>query len=202
MFIDIARRIFGMSGEKRPLRGQRLRRLYRSFSAWYTRTFRFQFESVGRGVLVGRGTSILYNSVAIGDYSSIGANCWIMAHVRIGRFVMLASNISIVGGEHTIHQVGVPMSRSNRAEMKPVFIEDDVWIGDGAIIMHGVRIGEGAVVAAGALVTRDVEPYTIVGGPPATVIRRRFSSAEDERRHSARLAELRSVGYDCSEGHR
>jgi len=53
----------------------------------------------------------------------------------------------------------------------PVVIEDDVWVGHGATILKGVKIGKGAIVAAGAVVTRDVESYSIVGGVPAKLIR-------------------------------
>lgn len=60
-------------------------------------------------------------------------------------------------------------------------IGNDVWIGTGAIILKGVNIGDGAVVAAGAVVTKDVPPYTIVGGVPANVIRKRFSDELTER---------------------
>ena len=85
----------------------------------------------------------------------------------------------------------MPSVHAGRDKGRPVRIEDDVWVGYGATIMHGVRIGEGAVVAAGALVTKDVEPYTIVGGVPAKPIRKRFEP-EDIERHRAALAKLRS----------
>jgi virginiamycin A acetyltransferase len=60
-------------------------------------------------------------------------------------------------------------------------IGNDVWIGYQALIMPGVRIGDGAIVAAGAVVTADVEPYTVVGGNPARTIRRRYEEADIER---------------------
>ncbi|MBX9792186.1 MAG: hypothetical protein K2Y37_24960 [Pirellulales bacterium] len=89
------------------------------------------------------------------------------------------------------------MIRTGRDEMKPVVVEDDVWIGRGAIVMHGLTIGEGAIVAAGALVTRNVEPYTIVGGSPAQVLRQRFQNEREVAEHRARLAELRAARADC-----
>ena len=63
-------------------------------------------------------------------------------------------------------------------EEKPVYIGDDVWIGDRVIILPGVHVGDGCVIAAGSVVTKDVPRYTVVGGVPAKVIRERFS--EDE----------------------
>ena len=56
--------------------------------------------------------------------------------------------------------------------LKPIIIEDDVWIGSGAIITQGVRVGKGAIIAAGAIVTKDVEPFSVVGGVPAKLIKR------------------------------
>lgn len=65
----------------------------------------------------------------------------------------------------------------NKYENIPkVIIEDDVWIGCNAVIKQGVHIGKGAVIAAGAVVVKDVSPYTIVGGVPAKVIKQRFTS--------------------------
>lgn len=69
----------------------------------------------------------------------------------------------------------------------PVRIEDDVWVGTGAIILKGVVIGRGAVVAAGAVVTRDVPPYAIAAGVPAKVIRMRWND-EEIAKHEAMLA--------------
>jgi acetyltransferase-like isoleucine patch superfamily enzyme len=67
-------------------------------------------------------------------------------------------------------------------------IEDDVWIGARAIILKGTRIGRGSVIAAGAVVVKDVEAYTIVGGVPARVLGQRFNK-EEARQHDAFLAE-------------
>jgi acetyltransferase-like isoleucine patch superfamily enzyme len=87
---------------------------------------------------------------------------------------MLAGSVAIVGGDHVMNSVDVPMIFAGREVSKKVEIGDDVWIGHGAIILHGVNIGNGANVAAGSVVTKDVAPYTIVGGVPAKLIRYRF----------------------------
>ncbi len=103
---------------------------------------------------------------------------------------MLAPRVAIVGGDHRYDLPGVPSILAGRAEIRQVRIEDDVWVGQGATILHGVTIGEGSVVAAGSVVTKDVEPYSIVAGVPARRIRARFS-AEDERAHRDALAAMR-----------
>lgn len=75
-----------------------------------------------------------------------------------------------------------------------IVIDDDAWIGYGAIIMSGVHIGRGAVVGAGAVVTRDVEPYTIVGGVPAIALKKRF---DDEL-----ISQLLKIDYQCLDKNR
>ena len=75
---------------------------------------------------------------------------------------------------------------SGRDVLKPTYIGDDVWIGKHSVIMTGVKIGNGAIVAAGSVVTKDVEPYTIVGGVPAKFIKMRFTD-EEIKLHEAML---------------
>lgn len=180
-----------MDGQEGSQRAQTLRNLYRRFNAWYATRVRYQLRGAGSQIRIGRGTVILPRSVSIGDHTFIGDHCWLMAEADIGRFCMLASNVALVGGDHRFDVVGVPSIEAGRPGQKRIFIEDDVWIGFGAIVMHGVRIGEGAIVAAGALVTKDVPPYTIVGSPPAREIRARFINPADVEKHRAALQRRR-----------
>jgi acetyltransferase-like isoleucine patch superfamily enzyme len=115
----------------------------------------------------------------------------------------MANMVSLVGRyDHHFRHVGTPtrLSRQIRdadydwkgADIK-VTIGDDVWIGYGAIILSGVIIGEGSVIAAGSVVTKNVEPYTIVGGNPARKICDRFKNAEDEHLHRLAIAARRKM---------
>ena len=111
----------------------------------------------------------------IGENIFIGKNCFLnynctildMTKVNIGNNVLIAPNVVISAVTH-------PKSPKDRLKIrcykKEVNIEDDVWIGANATIMPGVTIKKGAVVGAGAVVTKDVEPYTIVAGVPAKEI--------------------------------
>ena len=83
----------------------------------------------------------------------------------------------------------------SKEAMPPVMIGNDVWIGYRAMIMDGVKIGDGAVIAAGAIVTKDVEPYTIVGGVPAKPIGKRFSDLPNGEELRTKLLELRWWDY-------
>ena len=100
---------------------------------------------------------------------------------------MFGPDVAIVGADHRIDEAGTPMIFAGHPEIPATRIGDDVWIGARAVIIAGVEIGDGAIIAAGALVHRDVAPFTIVGGVPAQAIRDRFGP--DERaRHEAMLA--------------
>ena len=116
----------------------------------------------------------------------------------VGNYVSIADNVNVVRGRHptssfvSTHPVFysnkncVKLDYGNKLKFtefkyadeenkRPVNIGNDVWIGYGAKLLEGVTIGDGAIVAAGAVVTKDVSPYTIVGGVPAKIIRKRFS---------------------------
>ena len=159
---------------------------------------RFRFCTVSCGLYIGRGCHIRPNSVTVGSYVYIGERCHLASRVILGNWVMLASQVSIVGGDHEFQSVGTPSIWAGRAVNKEVVIEDDAWIGHGATIMHGVQIGEGAIVAAGALVIHDVPAYSIVGGIPAKRIKERFNT-EQAKKHSLALTQLRRK-YNCPEG--
>lgn len=109
-----------------------------------------------------------------------GHNCHIGANLVLGNKVLIASNVSFVGGDHNFELIGSFIKDSSRGALKDIIVKDDVWIGHGAIILHGVTIHEGAIVAAGSIVTKDVPPFCIVGGNPAKKIKNRFSEEQLE----------------------
>lgn len=122
----------------------------------------------------------LINIVKVGNFSSgiINVNYYKTGDERleIGCFCSIATDAKfILGGNHDIRQVSTSSLIGEHFFSKgPILIEDDVWIGSGATIMSGVRVGKGAVIAAGSLVTKNVEPYSIVAGIPAKFIKKRF----------------------------
>lgn len=117
------------------------------------------------------GTLIVVPEVHIGHGVYIGVHGNI-AHCRIGDDTLLGSNVTILSGnrQHHFDRVDIPI-RHQGGSHRTVSIGRDVWIGNGAIVLHDV--GDHAVVAAGAVVTKPVEPWTIVGGNPARVLGRR-----------------------------
>jgi len=115
-----------------------------------------------------------YN-VSIGEGSVIGDYAILDGRngIKIGNNVVLASHVSIWTEQHDHND---PWFRCDTQQHNPVVIGDRVWIGPNTVILHSVNIGEGAVVAAGAVVTHDVPPFTIVGGIPAKPIGTRNSN--------------------------
>lgn len=149
-----------------------------------------RFEGYNR---ICRNTYISRTYVGYGSY--MGNNCNIVSS-KVGKYTCIGPYVRTTSGTHPIHYVSVhPAFYSTRGQAGFSFVKEqmfgermdrdyhiiignDVWIGDSALIMEGVHIGDGAVVAAGAIVTKDVPPYSVVAGVPAEVIKTRFS---DER---------------------
>lgn len=128
---------------------------------------------VGSNVYIGRSVSLKNcKGASFGSNVSIHEMCYIDAKggLQIGNDVSVAHHTSILTFNHTWNEAGLPI-KYNPLELKPVVIEDDVWIGCGVRIMPGVKIGHRSVVAAGAVVTKDVPNGTLVAGVPARVIR-------------------------------
>ena len=109
--------------------------------------------------------------VVIGDHTRIGIHNTIIGPVTIGNHVNLAQGITVTALNHNFDDTTKRIDEQGIAT-KPVVISDDVWIGANAVILPGVIIGRHAVVAAGAVVTKDVPDNTIVGGVPATIIKK------------------------------
>lgn len=124
----------------------------------------------------------------IGEYSYIGKNCS-LRNVRIGKFCSIANEVLLGLGSHPLEHFSTSTLFYRRRntlgiqlidqdldfdEYKEIEIGNDVWIGTRAMILDGVKIGHGAVIAANAVVTKDVPPYAVVGGVPAKIIKYRF----------------------------
>jgi acetyltransferase-like isoleucine patch superfamily enzyme len=141
----------------------------------------------GNNVTVGRGAQIrpsgyygraLGVGLVVGDNSNIGSSCYIGASggIRIGRNVLMAAHVVVLSEEHRYQDAGLRI-KSQGVVWKETVIEDDVWLGARCVILGGAHVGRGAVVAAGAVVKGDVEPFTVVAGVPARPVRQRHATA-------------------------
>lgn len=162
------------------------------YGAIHMRIMRPLFLSCGENVkFFPRNSYFSYANIAIGNDVYIGPGAFFstIKLISIGNKVMFGPNVTIIGGDHNITKIGKFMydvEDKLDENDQPVLIGNDVWIGTGAIILKGVTVGEGSVVAAGSLITKNVEPYSIVAGIPAKKIKMRFSP-EDLRRHTSLL---------------
>lgn len=137
-------------------------------------------------ILLGENTSVSPYAVVQGNVT-VGSNCSVQSYavlvgygtaedkrgeIRIGNDVRIAPHVMIIAANHKFDDVSRPIAKQG-IERKSIVIEDDVWIAGCANIMAGVTVGRGSVVAAGAVVTHDVPPYSVVAGVPARVIKKR-----------------------------
>lgn len=147
----------------------------------------YRFLKVGKKFSCGRGT-IFYakNRITLNNNVYIGRYCNIECDCEIGNDVLIANNVGFIGrNDHDFREVGVPIRFALSIRDKgytvvdgKIIIGDDVWIGYGATILSGVRVGEGAIISACALVLDDVSSFTIVAGQPAKAIGVRFNDDE------------------------
>ena len=133
---------------------------------------------------INRRNWIVNSSIGSYSYTGIGSN---ILHASVGRFCSISWNVSIGGANHDYTKITTSrLSRYYRLDTgkyfdfnennynDPCIIDNDVWIGSNVVVLRGVNIGNGAVIGAGSVVTKDVEPYSIVAGNPARVIKKRF----------------------------
>lgn len=140
-----------------------------------------------------------YESIHVGHHVNLGVRPVLLATrstIQIGSHVMFGPGVTVRGGNHRFDLVGRYTDTITDAEKRPeddlgVTIEDDVWVGGNVTILGGVTVGRGSVIAASAVVTKDVPPYSIVGGNPARVIRERFTPGQVIE-HEAALDQVRS----------
>ena len=135
------------------------------------------FLEIGSNSLIKNGAllSVKSGSLKIGENCAIGKRTDIICEntkISIGDNVRMAAECFIITNNHNFESRELPIWQQGRSH-KPVVIQDDVWIGRRVMIMPGVHIGKGCVISAGAVVTKDFPPYSVVGGVPAKIIKTR-----------------------------
>lgn len=133
--------------------------------------------NIGDSVIISRNCVIQGKTAAvtIKDKTDIGCNTILTsgAGIFIGCSVLIAANCYIGGGRYMTNRLDVPMMEQGVYTKGPVEIGDDVWLGAGAIVLDGVKIGKGCIVGAGSVVTKDLPDYAIAVGVPARIIKNR-----------------------------
>jgi maltose O-acetyltransferase len=128
----------------------------------------------GSGVRIGVGARFGSGAkLSIGNNSSLGDNARLLGEITIGDNVMMGPDVAIMTYNHGSADVTRPMIEQGVTPIDPVVIGDDVWIGMRVMILPGVKVASHSIIAAGAVVTKDVPEWAIVGGNPAKVIKSR-----------------------------
>ena len=182
----------------RGLRNSLFTRMIARKKAQYTQVSIEQATRIQNTITRGEGSSIILTGKHSYCLDNIQIRSWGEgAHLFIGSFCSIAGNLKVyLGGNHRIDWAttfpfghiyndifpsGTIRGKDHPSTNGHVIIENDVWIGDNCTIMSGLRIGSGSVIAANSVVVRNVEPYSIVGGNPARLIKKRFDEGIIER---------------------
>ena len=149
----------------------------KKFRGWHYSSLLAQ---AGSNLRIAEGV-IIYNPsmVSVGDNCYLGTGTQLYPwneRITIGNNVLIAAGVRMITRKHGFGDSARPMSEQGY-DNAPIVIEDDVWIGFQVVVLPNVTIGKGSIVGANAVVTRDVEPYSIVGGVPARLIRERAPEA-------------------------
>lgn len=136
----------------------------------------------GGSITVGKNTELLYGvllmtyggNITIGERCSINPYTVLYGHgnLTIGNDVLIAGHCLIIPANHQFEDRNIPINLQGESK-KGIVIADNVWIGSGCRILDGVRIGQGAIIAAGAVVNKDVPAFSIIGGVPAKILKNR-----------------------------
>jgi len=154
------------------------------FLFWSKVTIKRFRLNVGENVIIMPKFCAFYgHSITMGDNVYVGRNVELHSgdnsKIVFGDNVMVGPSVFMDSHRHNIARVDIPMKKQGRTEAD-IVIGNDVWIGTKAVVLSGITIGDGAIVGAGAVVTKDVPPYTIVGGVPARTIRKRKQEESDK----------------------
>ena len=149
-----------------PLPGYKLGNKLRSWCA------KKLFKSVGEGIVIKHGAYFGDGkNIVMGKESQLGINCKVENDLVMGDYVLMGPEVVIYSSMHAYSDCNVPIMHQGSKPIEPVVIGNDVWIGLRAVIMPGVHIGNHVIIGSGAIVTKDIPDYAIVGGNPAKVIR-------------------------------
>lgn len=129
----------------------------------------------GANINIEKGASFSRN-VMLGNNSGIGYKCEVAPGTTIGDNVMMGPEVVIYNVNHSYGRTDIPMCEQGFQKERNVTIGNDVWIGRRAIILPGVTIGDGCIIGAGAVVSKNIEPYSIAVGNPARVVKKRLDS--------------------------
>lgn len=141
----------------------------KAFRYWVCRGL---FRACGKNVNIEHGAFFHSGQrITVGDNSGIGVRAHLSGTITVGNDVMIGKDVIVMTTNHKFDRTDIPMTQQGFQDEEPVVIGNDVWISDRSIILPGVTIGSHAIIAAGAVVAKDVPEWAIVGGVPAQIIK-------------------------------
>jgi acetyltransferase-like isoleucine patch superfamily enzyme len=161
-----------------------LRYLFNKIRTFYLLNIRFFWVKYNGFVRIMQGVEFVRFDITIGHNVQFGKGSLIASDVEFKNYILVAANVSFVGKrDHDYTHVGKTMWESPRGERFVTQVENDVWIGNNATILAGVKIGAGSIIGANSVLTRDVPECEIWAGNPARKIKDRFERVEDKLNH-------------------
>lgn len=182
----------------RFLPSSRLTSIFSDLRVWYFKNILKIMDKGGNPAMIGNNVYIANGKrVSFGTGCRINENVYIEA-AKIGNDVLIAPDVSLLSRKHKFDDLKTPIALQGYHKEKPVVIGNGAWLGRNVTVLSGLKIGEGAVVGAGAVVTKDVAPYAIMGGVPARFIRSRKGDAEDkfDSIHDRQMSASHQDNYD------
>ena len=170
------RRLYHGVGKKLPTSVGKHGNTYKKIRGFMVKNF---IEDCGQNINIEKGAEF-DPEIKIGDNSGIGVDCMLSGKIIIGKNVMMAQQCIMYSYSHAFDRLDIPMCEQGFEEETPLIIGDDVWIGARVIILPGVKIGNHAILGAGAVVTKDVPDYAVVGGSPARILKMRNGDLVNE----------------------
>ena len=168
-----------------------IRYLLNNVRTWLYFHIRWPWVKYHGFVRVMKGSHFAHFDIKIGNNVQFGDYCDVATSVHFGNNVLIAGRVCFVGSHDHIYDVPKSYIWDNpRGDNGLIVIEDDVWIGNRVTVVGPVKISRGAIIAAGAVVTRDIPPCEIWGGVPARKIKDRFEFLNDKTNHMRFLEEM------------
>ena len=166
-----------------------VRWLLNNLRTLYLFNFKYSWVKYNGFVRVMPGVEFVRFDIEIGHNVQFGKSTLVSCDITFGNNVLIASGVSFIDKmDHDFSVVGTPMWNTGRRPSEKTIIGSDVWIGAGSIILAGVKVGDGAIIAAGSVVTKDVQSCEIWGGVPARKIKNRFNTEKDKYDHILKIA--------------
>lgn len=163
------RKLYFNIGIKLPSSNSKHGKRYKNIRFWMARNF---IEYCGSNVNIDQGA--WFNpELQIGNNSGVGMNSKLNGRIYIGNDVMMGPECIMYSYSHAHSRIDIPMCQQGFEKETPIHIGNDVWLGARVIILPDVTIGDHVIIGAGAVVTKNVPDYAIVGGNPARIIRMR-----------------------------